>query len=397
MTEKITPTTDNKYQHRLQSAMLVAGYDALSNNQKALIAQLAYDKELSVLDFNEALNAELRTHGHDSDAHTKVGSPVLARVVERPAPSIEEHPSLIPRTFEEAKQRSGHSVEDVVQTMPDIDQENIRGAFDSVGELSESDGKFYNNEFLDKHLKSIAKITDRFLRRFPEKYRKEADEDTVGAYHLQPLFLQHDSPAYLKAKLVEGKEDKPTVRFYLNPELSDTSSVYADFLNKALASNLRFKSKIIRPVDMPMYRAYKSEYLDKGVGKLDPIVIYGYEESKDDLLKIIAEIYETHSVSFQGRKIGGSPLEVADGIGVGDEVKDSGNTSLTSSRMDVARVVLDELKNKNSNWDDASPAARKRAFANSLRRQYESLGYNPDNIAFNASLGGSGGNAGRHR
>lgn len=366
----------NRYQQRLESAQQIADYDDLSDDSKGLIAQLAYDQDLNGLDFNEAVNVELVAHRRN------IGNTALTHIVERPQTTIEQ-PRDLPRTFEEARDSSGHSIEDVVQGMQEIDEDNIAATFGSIGELSDSDKAFYENDFLDKHHKSVAKITGQFLQLFPQKYRKEASDTEYGAYHLQPLFLQHDSPAYLKAKLVEGKEDKPTVRLYLNPELADATSVYADFLNKGLKSGLRFKSKIIRPVDMPMHRAYKSEYLDKGVGKLDPIVIYGYEESKEELLKIVEEIYQTHSESFHDRKIGGSPFEIADGIGVGEEVSDSGESSLTSSRMDMARAVLEELRAKNPNWDSASLIARKRAFANSLRKRYESRGYNADNIAFN--------------
>lgn len=381
MTEKTTPLLNrNRYEDRLNSTKALPDYDSLDDGQKTLLGHLAFDKDLDGLDFNEAVNGEIA-----KALARRVSGPALAQTVQYPVATIEQDTQTqLPGTFEEARQQGGHSVEDVVRGMQDVDAESVEAAFGSIGELTDSDKAFYENDFLGKHLKSVAKITDRFLQFFPEKYRREAgDAGEYGAYHLQPLFLQHDSPAYLKAKLAEGKEDKPLVRLYLNPELADATSVYADFLNKALKSDLRFKSKIIRPVDMPMYKAYKSEYLDKGVGKLDPIVIYGYGESKDELLKIVEEIHQSRSESFRDRKIGGSPLEIAEGVGVGEEVSDSGESSLTSSRESAATAVLKELKDKNPNWGAVSPEARKRAFASSLRKRYGSLGYNPNNIAFN--------------
>jgi hypothetical protein len=382
MTEKTTSLLNhNRYEDRLNSTKALPDYDSLDDEQKTLLGYLAFDQDLDGLDFNEAVNGEVT-----KALARRVSGPALAQTVEYPVATIEQDTQTqLPKTFEEARQQGGHFVEDVVRGMQDVDAKSVEAAFGSIGELTDSDKAFYENDFLGKHLKSVAKITDRFLQFFPEKYRREAgDAGEYGAYHLQPLFLQHDSPAYLKAKLAEGKEDKPLVRLYLNPELADATSVYADFLNKALKSDLRFKSKIIRPVDMPMYKAYKSEYLDKGVGKLDPIVIYGYEESKDELLKIVEEIHQSRPESFRDRKIGGSPLEIAEGVGVGEEVSDSGESSLTSSRESAATAVLKELKDKNSNWDTVSPEARKRAFASSLRKRYGSLGYNPNNIAFNA-------------
>jgi hypothetical protein len=380
MTEKTTSLLNrNKYEDRLNRTKALPDYNSLDDEQKTLLNHLAFDQDLDGLDFNEAVNGEIA-----KARARKVSGPALIQTVEHPVATVEQDVQL-PRTFEEAKRLGGHSIEDIVQDMQDVEEESIVAAFGSIGELSDSDMEFYDKDFLDGHIKSVAKITDRFLQFFPEKYRREAgDAGEYGAYHLQPLFLQHDSPAYLKAKLAERKEDKPLVRLYLNPELADATSVYADFLNKALKSDLRFKSKIIRPVDMPMYKAYKSEYLDKGVGKLDPIVIYGYEESKDELLKIVEEIHQSRPESFRDRKIGGSPLEIAEGIGVGEEVSDSGESSLTSSRESAATAVLKELKDKNPNWGAVSPEARKRAFASSLRKRYESLGYNPNNIAFNA-------------
>ena len=381
MTELVQQT--NKYQNRLEQSMKLAGYDELDDSTKGVIAALAYDKELDIVDFNEAVNAEIHKPVADT-ARKKIRSSTLSAVaVERPSVSPELISGL-PHTSEEARQMTGHSIEDVVGCMHDVDDDGILSAFDAFGELSDKDKEFYDDKCLGSHQESVDKITLAFMKRFPEKYRREAEDYTYGAYHKQEMFLQHDSPAFLRAKLIEGKTDKPSVRMYLNPELTDATAIYAEFLNKALEQKLRFKSKIIRANAKDNYSLhYKPEYLDKGVGKLDPIVIYGYEESKDDLLKIVEEIRQAHASSFEGRKIGGSPLEIAEGVGIGDEVSDSGESSLTSSRVGVAKNVLKELRDKNPNWSQASPEARKRAFAGSLRKRYESLGYNPDNIAFN--------------
>jgi hypothetical protein len=41
----------NGYQQRLESAQQMVNYDDLSDESKALVAQLAYDTDLSKLDF----------------------------------------------------------------------------------------------------------------------------------------------------------------------------------------------------------------------------------------------------------------------------------------------------------------------------------------------------------
>ena len=57
MTELVQQT--NKYQNRLEQSMKLAGYDELDDSTKGVIAALAYDKELDIVDFNEAVNAEI--------------------------------------------------------------------------------------------------------------------------------------------------------------------------------------------------------------------------------------------------------------------------------------------------------------------------------------------------
>ena len=48
---------------------------------------------------------------------------------------------------------TGHSIEDVVGCMHDVDDDGILSAFDAFGELSDKDKEFYDDKFLGSHQK----------------------------------------------------------------------------------------------------------------------------------------------------------------------------------------------------------------------------------------------------
>lgn len=343
---KKQPAPIDRYKQRLQSAEQIAGYDGLSDDSKALIAQLAYDTDLSTLKFNEILNEELAA------LRGKLGSMVTKHIIERPEAVVEVARSL-PATFEEGRGMKGCSIEEV---------------------LKRSDTSINNPDDINFMLSGVQKhMTD--LHAFSDSYRatygkgnkvaekKLADENNM-------FWIQHNSIQFLRE---DGRnQDKyPTVRIYLNPKLQDALRIYKDIFAGASRRKLRFQAKIIDPSAyhrdlVEKVTSYESESAKSGYleQRRDPIVFYGFEESKDELLRIVEGVYEKYQSSFEGRETGAIPLPIAPGLAIGENpVAMDGKMSLTSHREWVIEMVKRD------------PVE--------FRKIARSYNINPDNIAFN--------------
>lgn len=347
MTEKTTSLLNrNRYEDRLNSTKALPDYDSLDDEQKTLLGYLAFDQDLDGLDFNEAVNGEIA-----KARARKVSGPALIQTVEHPVATVEQDVQL-PRTFEEAR-RVRHTYED------------SRSRSDQ-SENNPDDIEFYSSDALRSHMVRLHNLSDKYRAQYGRG--NAAAEKKLANRNGGGPWVEHFSLALAKE---EHTADEAVVRIYLNPKLQDSFSIYQEVFLEANRRGLRFQSKIIDP---SWYR-YKS--IDQAVedsrsqthAKRDPIVFYGYEESKDELLAVIEDVYGKHAGSFRGRETGAIPVPIAPGLAVGDNVtsRDSGGIkeSLTSHRENVF---------------DRMPGG----LSDQQRRQYLLDNHiNPDNIAFN--------------
>ena len=265
-----------------------------------------------------------------------------------------ERYTRLPQSFNEARKMPGNSIEEVLGRLNTDTSVN-----------NPDDVKFYKTG-VRRHIEELYAFSDKYRQRYGEgDQRKEkmlADECSL-------LWIQHNS---LKFLWEDGKNPNkyPTVRIYLNPQLRDSLDIYKKIFAKATREGLRFQAKIMAP------SGYAKHLVDETVdycarlaaGRLktrrDPIVFYGFEESKDKLLRIVEEVYSQYESAFEGRETGAIPLAIAPGFAVGENpVGLDGEESLTDHRQ---RVI-----------EEAGYDAKK------FRMNAASWNINPDNIAFN--------------
>jgi hypothetical protein len=340
------PQLISRYQQRLELAQQIASYDELDDKTKALIAQLAYDTDLSQLDFNEILNEELAA------CRRNIGKAAVVQAAEAPVVMVELTHSM-PTTFEEARGMTGCSIEEV-----------LRRSDTSINDPDDID---FMMSGVQKHMIDLHKFSDQYREAYGKgnsaAEKKLADENNM-------IWVQHNSLQFLRE---DGRNpDKyPTVRIYLNPKLQDSLKIYKDIFVEASRMKLRFQAKIIDP---SAYRddlvdrvaSHKSEIAKSGhlESRRDPILFYGFDESKDELLRIVEEVYKKYQDSFEGRETGSIPLPIAPGLAIGENpVGMDGEESLTSHRDSVIEMAKRD------------PAE--------FRRIARAHHINPDNIAFN--------------
>lgn len=331
---------NNPYSERLDFVKQFSGYNNLDDTNKSTIAHLAFDKDLKDTGFYEIaleIVQEKRAMG---------GAALNASSAERYAG--------LPRSFDEARKMSGNSIEEVL------------GRLDTDMSVNNPDDvKFYKTG-VRRHIEELYAFSDKYRQRYGGgdqiKEKMLADECSL-------LWIQHNSLKFLQEN---GKNPNkyPTVRIYLNPQLRDSLAIYKKIFAKATREGFRFQAKIMAP------SGYTKHLVDKVVdycarlaaGQLetrrDPIVFYGFEESKDKLLRIVEEVYSQYESAFKGRETGAIPLAIAPGFAVGENpVGLDGEESLTDHRQ---RVI------KEADYD-----------AKKFRMNAASWNINPDNIAFN--------------
>lgn len=278
----------------------------------------------------------------------------------------------LPSSFEEAHRLPGHSIEDFLGQIGDI--ETVVEGAGSWRDSAAEDRAWMKKDTLINHASKVENLTRQIMAHFPDRFKHEA-------YSIQDAWMQHNSRAFVRSRQIEKTTDPATSRIYLNPQYKDMLAIYAEILTKAEREGLRFKAKVFGFTNNTERIAEHFEQ-SKRI-KVDPIVLYGYADSEDALLRIAAEAYEKHKESFEGRTLGGIPMKVADGFAIGSEPRGkSGDESLTSHREAVLGDLLGDLKRKNPRWREASMDMKKRVFAKSFRNLAESHNIDPDNIAF---------------
>ena len=331
---------NNPYSERLDSVRRLSGHDNLDDTNKSIIAHLAFDKHLEDTDFYKTaleIIHEKRAMG---------GTALNASSVERCAE--------LPQSFDEARRMSGNSIEEVL------------GRLDTDTSVNNPDDVEFYKTGVRRHIEGLYAFSDEYRRRYGGgnqiKEKMLADECSL-------LWVQHNSLKFLQEN---GKNPNkyPTVRIYLNPQLRDSLAIYKKIFAKATREGLRFQAKIMAPSGYAKHLVDKAVdyYAGLAAGRLetrrDPIVFYGFEESKDKLLRIVEEVYSQYERAFEGRETGAIPLAIAPGFAVGENpVGLDGEESLTDHRQ---RVI------KEADYD-----------ANKFRMNAASWNINPDNIAFN--------------
>lgn len=341
----------SKYQLRLEGAQSVAGYGDLSDESKQVIAHLAYNKDVDIDEFNHLVGAELRSVKLDTKVRPVIAHTALDSIIAKP----ELEPGLnLPRSFEEARSTGIHTYEDFL----------VRSDY---SENDPNDVDFYSSDALRQHMERLHNLSD--------KYKQYARgnigiEKKLASRNDGGLWVEHHSLALVREK---STQDNAVARIYLNPKLQDSFDVYQEIFLEANKQGLRFQSKILDP----------SWYGTKGINETaldsrssaqhqrrDPIVFYGFEESKDQLLVIVEDVYKKHASSFTGRETGAVPMPLAPGLAVGDHVTSKDDTGMKESLTTNRGNVFDRMPK-----DLSSEEQRKYLLDNRI---------NPDNIAFNA-------------
>lgn len=344
MTEQIQQPS--RYQQRLESAQQVAGYADLDDDTKALIAQLACDGDLDMLGFNEVLNAELaRTR--------KIGDVAFVGASDLSEAGFEQTASL-PTTFEDARLQLRHTYEDY-RKGSDYSKNNP------------DDVAFYTSGALGEHMRRLHTMSDKYRQyaRGDQEIEKELASRNDGG-----LWIEHHSLALVRER---NTSDEASVRIYLNPKLQDAFDIYQEIFLEANKRGLRFQSKVFDPSwygsKSPQETVADESSKRMRLQRRDPIVFYGFDESEDELLQLVEEIYAKHANSFVGRETGAVPLPLSPGMAIGDNIisRDSGGIkeSLTSHRDRIFEKMPGGLS-----YDQQ----RKYMIENHV---------NPDNIAFN--------------
>ena len=341
----------NKYQLRLEGAQSIAGYGDLSDESKQVIAHLAFDKDVDIDDFNHLVGAELGSVKLDTKVRPAIAQTALDSIIAKP----DLEPGLnLPRSFEEARSTGVHTYEDFL----------VRSDY-SVNDSDDVD--FYSSDALIQHMERLHNLSD--------KYKQYARgnigiEKQLASRNDGGLWVEHHSLALVREK---STQDNAVARIYLNPKLQDSFDIYQEIFLEANRQGLRFQTKILDP----------SWYGTKGINETaldsrsnaqyqrrDPVVFYGFEESKDQLLAIVEDVYKRHASSFTGRETGAVPMPLAPGLAIGDHVTSKDDTGMKESLTSHRENIFDRMPKGLS-----SEERKKYLLDNHI---------NPDNIAFNA-------------
>lgn len=214
-------------------------------------------------------------------------------------------------------------------------------------------------------------------------------KDERQVLHSHAIWTQHDSKGFIKSRVENKTTDAPDSRFYLNPPIANTMAIYKEIFERAEAEGLRFKAKVFdfdlrargNRITTEAQREKAEKWSDKPSLRNDPMVFYGFADSKERLYEIIKDVYSSNEEIFKGRELGFAPYELAPGFGVGEEPKElSGRESLSS----LLEGILSDVTH-DSDWANGKHSyQRKRQFAQAFRKKIndDNLPVNPDNIAF---------------
>lgn len=191
------------------------------------------------------------------------------------------------------------------------------------------------------------------------------------------LFVHIDSNNYSQEYLRRSRPEI-TRRIYLNPKIEYSIYIFDQVIQSANQAGIIMKGKLLdesQEVLGPVRRQGVGEYSLRG----DSIVLFAGDDS-DRLLQLVESIYKENNIAFDGRGITKAPMEIAEGVAVGDE-PDSG--SLTSHRSAFLEDVRSEAK-KSIAGRSINPSTKVKLFRKIYEEMARSDNINPNNIAFNA-------------
>lgn len=352
-------------------------------------------KGMSQQDMIGLYGAIAAAYGESSPILKHIADKIDGNNTDEPSPSPEKKESndfTLPETFAEAKARKGHSIEDYVQDLPKIDGSNNVVLSPLIRKISThqkrtpDDKAFFKADKLRQYESGLVRFADKMRRENKYEYIRSATRQQFD-------FLEFDSKAFIDSRVERRSVGAPNSRIYLNPQFQDILPIYEEILTEAEQQGLRFKSKVF---DLTLRRtANKSvdqiikTWEDWDSVRIDPIVIYGYEDSQDALLKIVNEVYRKHADSFKGRRMGQAPIQVAPGFALGAEPTGfSGQMSLMEHRYNALAGLLEECR-KQAGWKNLREADRKKLFCRKFRENVKKgMKHNidPSNIAFDLEV-----------
>lgn len=303
---------------------------------------------------------------------------------------------------------SGNTIEDFIDVY--LGDNGSLTMPQNIAKMNKRDQEFFTPDRVHAYEAKLADFIKKKSDDNPYKEQRPIVIDQIG-------WTQIDSVAFAKHRVEDKGVDNPSARIYLNPNYNDMLPIYKEVFERAEAAGLRFRSKVFDPHirllrnrDPEPYSNLFKEWsegheqkeakqevrkvgdygartpfvIDGDKTRTDPMLFYAFDESKDELLQIVNEVYQAHTDAFEGRASPGYPVEVAPGLAVGSEPGGmSGQQSLTSHRQEVIREVYDLIKDR-PRWKELkTPQERKMAFGNIFRRRIaEKTNIDPDNIAF---------------
>lgn len=379
MSEQISSVDNNKYQKRLESAKQIANYDDLNEGAKARVSLLAYDKDLDTIGFNEAINQEINEAINSKAVGKKVGALALTGIVERP--TAPEHVlSSLPQTFEEARIKSkGLSIDQISGKKIDFLHAGKR-------ELYADEKLFFSEGGLIEYDKELNDFISQLEQENPHpeirRVRGELQENPLTGFGWRHM----NSKEFIRSRK-NGSADVPSSRIYLSPRYGmDMITVFKEVFERAEQRGLRFKAKIFATSTNELgdksLRQEVSDYFAGESHRVDPMLFYPFDESKDDMLQIVTEVYEEHQDAFKGARTGIIPAKIAPGLAVGDEPRGvSGRESLTSHREKFL-FKAQEFAKKHPRWGSASDEQKRAIHRKALQLFATKMNIDPDNIAF---------------
>lgn len=281
-------------------------------------------------------------------------------------------------TFEVAKSRSrGLSIEDIVEN--GYDDADMQRALQPDEKIFFSSG-----ELLEYERRLIEFIDDMEQKNpYPEtrKFRGELQSNPFTGIGWQHV----NSTGFIRSRN-EGSKDDPSARIYLSPRYGmDMLAIFEEIFSQADREGLAFKAKVfateIDALGDDRKHGQMGFWLTKR-HRVDPMLFYPLEGSKDRLLEIALDVYNKHKNSFDGSRCGSVPAEILPGLAIGDEPSGvSGKESLTSHRKKFIETAQ-KLAGKHTEAS-ASDERRKKTYLSALRFVADKMGIDPDNIAFN--------------
>lgn len=195
-------------------------------------------------------------------------------------------------------------------------------------------------------------------------------------------FIMGYSDTRVESKMA-GQADELQKRIYLNPDAEAVPVLFEQILQTANDHGIELQLKMLqRAPELATAQMYKQKGMEADALRGDGMVVYVGSEHANDVLDLVLALAKDKPEAFKGRQTSRVPLEIADGIAVGDEPLAAKGKSLTSHRAEMIEDIVSKVKASGKTGDEA-----RQAFRRGIRALSERAGINPDNLAFNATMG----------